>query len=269
LSLVPRDCHLTPVLGWLAQKYHPDKGGDAEKFKELKKAYDVTEAESVDRYAVRTEVRRHVHVPAQVLGDPEKRQKYDACGLDSGDDSDDDLWERTLSPFLRRPPATTTLTSCRARDPGLQFCVGSACIASAIASAAHTLLALASTQTNSCRVAKLRRALPSESRRARMQQRWQLSLACDGRHSVESCQAADGDRLVVDLAHLMRDGRADFATRARTSPVRTLCHARTHARHPSVARTLPQLHRGLRRTKAGLPWRTHSLGHQPCCSHMA
>ena len=171
-----------------------------------------------------------VHVPAQVLGDPEKRQKYDACGLDSGDDSDDDLWERTLSPFLRRPPATTTLTSCRARDPGLQFCVGSACIASAIASAAHTLLALASTQTNSCRVAKLRRALPSESRRARMQQRWQLSLACDGRHSVESFQAADGDRLVVDLAHLMRDGRADFATRACTSPVRTLCHARTHAR---------------------------------------
>ena len=39
----------------LAHKYHPDKGGDPEKFKEVNEAY-------------------------QVLGDPEKRQKYDQFG---------------------------------------------------------------------------------------------------------------------------------------------------------------------------------------------
>jgi len=41
----------------LAHKYHPDKGGDAEKFKEINEAY-------------------------QVLSDPEKRKKYDTFGAD-------------------------------------------------------------------------------------------------------------------------------------------------------------------------------------------
>ena len=57
---VSRDASKEEIIKAFRQKaheYHPDKGGDAEKFKEVNEAH-------------------------QVLGNPEKRQQYDRFGSD-------------------------------------------------------------------------------------------------------------------------------------------------------------------------------------------